>query len=83
MVLHFFLTPAHCAHLCHLQVCLFGTSELSLRDAIRIGRLKDDELAAVLRSAVWSKSAALGGHGDMYGIADSSVHNRPMILIGG
>ena len=31
--------------------------------------------------ALHGKNWALGGHGDMYGIADAD--NRPMILIGG
>ena len=38
-------------------------------------------LPALLREAIQRKPAALGGHGDMYGIAGSE--NRPMILIGG
>eukprot|EP00611_Tribonema_gayanum_P011912 TRINITY_DN2234_c0_g1_i1.p1 TRINITY_DN2234_c0_g1~~TRINITY_DN2234_c0_g1_i1.p1 ORF type:complete len:439 (-),score=126.73 TRINITY_DN2234_c0_g1_i1:725-2041(-) len=64
-----------------LKVCLFdGDETLSLRDALRAG-LPDRQLGALVHAAVLKKKAALGGHGDMQGIARSS--NRPMILIGG
>lgn len=62
------------------QVCLFGSEEVSLRDAMREGAT-DEDLAAVVAGAVGAKHAALGGKGDMYGIAASK--NRPMITIGG
>ncbi|OQR99518.1 molybdenum cofactor synthesis 1 [Thraustotheca clavata] len=64
----------------NLKVCLFGNTEVSLRDAIRAG-FTDDELLLIIQAAVKRKKFALGGHGDMYGIA--SAKNRPMILIGG
>ncbi len=51
-----------------------------MRDALRRGD-SDDELAAIVKMAVGEKKRALGGNGDMYGIASSK--NRPMILIGG
>jgi molybdenum cofactor biosynthesis protein A len=63
-----------------LKVCLFGDESLSLRDAMRAG-VSDDDLALLIRAAVRKKKAALGGHGDMHGIAASK--NRPMTLIGG
>ncbi|KDO27441.1 molybdenum cofactor biosynthesis protein A [Saprolegnia parasitica CBS 223.65] len=64
----------------NLKVCLFGHTEVSLRDALRAG-FSDDELRLIVQAAVKRKKFALGGHGDMYGIA--SAKNRPMILIGG
>lgn len=63
-----------------LKTCLFGGDEVSLRDAMRAG-FSDEELRVLVRGAVQKKNWALGGHGDMYGIAASE--NRPMILIGG
>jgi len=64
----------------NLKVCLFGNTEVSLRDALRLG-LPADDLQRIIRAAVRRKKKALGGHGDMYGI--SKAKNRPMILIGG
>lgn len=64
----------------NLKVCLFGNTEVSLRDALRLG-LPVDDLQTIIRAAVRRKKKALGGHGDMYGI--SKAKNRPMILIGG
>jgi molybdenum cofactor biosynthesis protein A len=61
----------------NLKVCLFGSSEVSLRDAIRRGA-NDTELSTIISSAVKRKKAA---HAGMYELASSS--NRPMILIGG
>ena len=63
-----------------LKVCLFGNTEVSLRDALRLG-LSADEISSIIDVAVKRKKFALGGHGDMYGI--SKAKNRPMILIGG
>ena len=62
------------------QVCLFGNEEVSLRDTLRSGA-SDTDLARVIAAAVGNKKRALGGNGDMYGIAGAK--NRPMILIGG
>lgn len=62
----------------NLKVCLFGSAEVSLRDAFR---RNDPSLTRVIQAAVLKKPFALGGHGDMHGIAKSK--NRPMILIGG
>ncbi|TMW65764.1 hypothetical protein Poli38472_008406 [Pythium oligandrum] len=64
----------------NLKVCLFGNTEVSLRDAIRFD-LPDQDIQDVIDVAVTRKKFALGGHGDMYGI--SKAKNRPMILIGG
>ena len=62
-------------------MCLFdGAESLSLRDAVRLG-FTDDQLKLLVSAAVGKKHRALGGHGDMFGIAKSN--NRPMILIGG
>mmetsp|Transcript_27915 Transcript_27915/g.36309 ORF Transcript_27915/g.36309 Transcript_27915/m.36309 type:complete len:457 (-) Transcript_27915:155-1525(-) len=63
-----------------LKTCLFGTDEISLRDFIRLGASQQD-LAALISGAVSKKNFALGGHKDMFGIADAD--NRPMVLIGG
>ncbi len=60
-----------------LKVCLFGSAEVSLRDAMRSGA-DDEELAQVIGAAVRRKKAA---HAGMYQLVDSE--NRPMILIGG
>ena len=64
----------------HLKTCLFGTDELNLRDALRAD-FEEREMLALVGGALHGKNWALGGHGDMYGIADAD--NRPMILIGG
>ncbi len=61
----------------NLKVCLFGSAEVSLRDAIRAGAT-DQELAGLISTAIGRKKAA---HDGMYEIAKSD--NRPMILIGG
>lgn len=45
------------------------------------GGLSDAELSTLVKAAVLGKRAALGGHGDMYGIAGAK--NRPMTTIGG
>jgi molybdenum cofactor biosynthesis enzyme MoaA len=60
-----------------LKVCLFGASEVSLRDAAR-GGATDDDLLAVVGAAVRRKKAS---HAGMHEIARTS--NRPMITIGG
>ncbi|DAZ93161.1 TPA: hypothetical protein N0F65_005511 [Lagenidium giganteum] len=64
----------------NLKVCLFGNSEVSLRDAMRHG-IDNHDIQRIVDAAVKKKRFALGGHGDMYGI--SKAKNRPMILIGG
>jgi len=64
----------------NLKTCLFGNEELSLRDHLRAGAA-DWQLAHLVSRMVDRKHFALGGHGDMHGIAASD--NRPMVLIGG
>ena len=61
-------------------MCLFDNREVSLRDSLRRGD-SDEQLRHIVALALGRKQAALGGNGDMYGIA--SAKNRPMILIGG
>jgi len=64
-----------------LKVCLFGSSEVSLRDAMREGA-SDADLALIIRAALQKKKFALGGHGNAEGIKKAN-NNRPMTLIGG
>ena len=61
----------------HLKVCLFGRSEVSLRDAMRRGAT-DADLLDVVSHAIGRKFAR---HAGMHAIAASK--NRPMIQIGG
>jgi len=63
-----------------LKVCLFGSDEVSLRDALR-GGATDAELLALVRAAVRRKHYSLGGKKDRHELARSD--NRPMITIGG
>lgn len=63
-----------------LKVCLFGNTEVSLRDAMRSG-CSDAELGAIISAALRRKAWAYGGHASPADIAASG--NRPMILIGG
>lgn len=60
-----------------IKVCLFGNTEVSLRDLIREGKT-DDELLQVIGAAVKKKKKQ---HAGMFELA--SRKNRPMILIGG
>ncbi len=64
-----------------LKVCLFGSAEVSLRDAMREGA-SDTDLALIVRAALQKKKFALGGHGNAEGIKKAN-NNRPMTLIGG
>jgi len=64
----------------NLKVCLFGDSEVNLRDALRNGAT-DSQLREIIDTAVKRKKASHAGMFDMYQIAQSK--NRPMILIGG
>ncbi|KAL9674763.1 hypothetical protein QQ045_002962 [Rhodiola kirilowii] len=61
----------------NFKVCLFGPSEVSLRDPLRSGA-KDDELRQIISAAVKRKKAS---HADMFDIAKTA--NRPMVHIGG
>eukprot|EP00892_Ulva_mutabilis_P001496 jgi/Ulvmu1/11347/UM075_0007.1 len=60
-----------------LKVCLFGASEVSLRDAMREGAT-DEQLRAVISAAIKRKKFA---HADMDVLAQTK--NRTMIQIGG
>ncbi|XP_062252647.1 molybdenum cofactor biosynthesis protein 1 isoform X2 [Platichthys flesus] len=61
----------------NLKVCLFGNSEVSLRDILRSGA-PDEELLQIIGAAVGRKKKQ---HAGMMSI--SQMKNRPMILIGG
>ena len=61
----------------NLKVCLFGNTEVSLRDAMRAG-VTDAELLEIVSAAVGRKRAR---HAGMYNLA--AMENRPMITIGG
>uniref|UniRef100_A0A8C0MGV0 Molybdenum cofactor biosynthesis protein 1 n=1 Tax=Canis lupus familiaris TaxID=9615 RepID=A0A8C0MGV0_CANLF len=61
----------------NLKVCLFGSSEVSLRDHLRAGA-SEEELLRIIGAAVGRKKQQ---HAGMFSIAQ--MKNRPMILIGG
>ncbi|PNY18059.1 molybdopterin biosynthesis protein CNX2-like [Trifolium pratense] len=61
----------------NLKVCLFGPSEVSLRDPLRNGA-EDHELREIIGAAVKRKKPS---HAGMFDIAKTT--NRPMIHIGG
>jgi len=61
----------------NLKVCLFGASEVSLRDAMRQGAT-DEELSRIISVAVRRKKARHAGMSEL-----SRAPNRPMIKIGG
>jgi len=61
----------------NFKVCLFGPSEVSLRDPLRHGA-DDNELKEIIGAAVKRKKAS---HAGMFDLAKTP--NRPMIHIGG
>lgn len=61
----------------NLKVCLFGASEVSLRDALRAGR-SPEELMDTVGRAVKKKKFMHAGMNELL-----KNKNRPMILIGG
>lgn len=61
----------------NFKVCLFGPSEVSLRDPLRCGA-DDNELKEIIGAAIKRKKAA---HAGMFDIAKTP--NRPMVHIGG
>ncbi|XP_072498112.1 molybdenum cofactor biosynthesis protein 1 isoform X3 [Notamacropus eugenii] len=61
----------------NLKVCLFGNSEVCLRDHLRAGA-SEEELLSIIGAAVGRKKPQ---HAGMFSIAQ--MKNRPMILIGG
>jgi cyclic pyranopterin phosphate synthase len=65
-----------------LKVCLFGKTEVSLRDLMRQGG-SEEMLQKVIHYAVQRKHFKLGGHKDMTDLKAHSAENRPMTLIGG
>eukprot|EP00548_Thalassiothrix_antarctica_P013811 CAMPEP_0194169624 /NCGR_PEP_ID=MMETSP0154-20130528/4287_1 /TAXON_ID=1049557 /ORGANISM="Thalassiothrix antarctica, Strain L6-D1" /LENGTH=429 /DNA_ID=CAMNT_0038881103 /DNA_START=91 /DNA_END=1380 /DNA_ORIENTATION=- len=65
-----------------IKVCLFGTTELSLRDALRDPNVSQMDLIRLIQYAVQRKHHSLGGHPTPQNIADAN-NNRPMTLIGG
>jgi cyclic pyranopterin phosphate synthase len=65
-----------------IKVCLFGATELSLRDALRDETISERDLETLIHHALQQKHFSLGGHTTPQGIADAN-DNRPMTLIGG
>lgn len=65
-----------------LKVCLFGKTEVSLRDLLRQG-VSEEVLLKLIHHAVLKKHFKLGGHKDMDDLKAHSTENRPMTLIGG
>ncbi|KAJ2554898.1 hypothetical protein EV175_002436 [Coemansia sp. RSA 1933] len=61
----------------NLKVCLFGNTEVSLRDLMRAG-CTDDEIVQTIASAIKRKKKAHAGLDIL-----SQMPNRPMIKIGG
>ncbi|XP_030051638.1 molybdenum cofactor biosynthesis protein 1 isoform X2 [Microcaecilia unicolor] len=61
----------------NLKVCIFGNSEVSLRDLLRL-KASEEDLVQVIGAAVGRKKKQ---HAGMFNI--SQMKNRPMILIGG
>lgn len=61
-----------------IKVCLFGATEISLRDMLRQQDPQDDHLFQAIGAAVRKKKKQ---HAGMFELA--SRKNRPMILIGG
>uniref|UniRef100_A0AAG5DBT7 Molybdenum cofactor biosynthesis protein 1 n=1 Tax=Anopheles atroparvus TaxID=41427 RepID=A0AAG5DBT7_ANOAO len=62
----------------NLKVCLFGNTEVSLRDALRTPGYSEDDLRCLISAAVKRKKKQ---HAGMLNL--SQMENRPMILIGG
>ncbi|KAJ2951309.1 hypothetical protein O0L34_g5711 [Tuta absoluta] len=61
----------------NLKVCLFGASEVSIRDALRSGA-SDEQLEDMIRAALRNKKPQHAGMQNL-----KRMDNRPMILIGG
>ncbi|KAJ1677903.1 hypothetical protein EV182_005202 [Spiromyces aspiralis] len=62
----------------NLKVCLFGNSEVNLRDVLRAPGSTDEEIIRVIEDAVKRKKKAHAGLDIL-----SQLPNRPMIKIGG
>ena len=63
----------------NMKVCLFGSTEVSLRDMIRKG-CSNDEILKAIGMGVQRKKAR---HAGMLELSRTSHENRPMVLIGG
>ena len=79
MVISRYFGTSDCS-LTDLQVCLFGASEVSLRDALRDSESTPESLEGLIEAAVKRKKAR---HAGMHEISRLAVENRPMIKIGG
>lgn len=62
----------------NLKVCLFGNTEVNLRDPLRNADIPEETIKELIGSAVKRKKAK---HAGMLNLAQ--MKNRPMILIGG
>ena len=62
----------------NLKVCLFGNTEINLRDPIRDENVSNDQIKELIGAAVKRKKAR---HAGMLNLVN--MKNRPMILIGG
>jgi cyclic pyranopterin phosphate synthase len=69
-----------------LKACLFGASEISLRDVLRSTtntNTTEELLEKIIHYALSHKHYSLGGHASAQAIANNAHDNRPMTLIGG
>lgn len=72
----------------NIKACLFGSAEVSLRDALRKGLhdsdiVSDEELLSLIARALHRKHARHGGLASLSDLANASSENRSMIRIGG
>ena len=62
----------------NMKVCLFGNTEVNLRDLLRDPQIQDHTIIDIIRAAVKRKKKQHAGIEML-----SNMPNRPMILIGG
>ena len=62
----------------NLKVCLFGNTEMNLRDHLRNPKVSEDDIRKFIGEAVMRKKARHAGMSNLV-----NMKNRPMILIGG
>ena len=62
----------------NLKVCLFGNTEINLRDPLRDSNFDQEQIKELIGAAVKRKKAR---HAGMLNLVN--MKNRPMILIGG
>lgn len=62
----------------NLKVCLFGNTEINLRDPLRDAQVSKEDMKQLIEAAVKRKKAK---HAGMMNLVN--MKNRPMILIGG